>query len=81
MEGKLFIAGALLGMVGGALLVAHSVKARSMIKEGEKRFSKKPKIYAKTLKKRKTEKTKARKRNYRLKKKEAGNFARFLFCL
>ncbi len=50
MEGKLFIAGALLGMVGGALLVAHSVKARSMIKEGEKKIQQKAEDLCKNFK-------------------------------
>lgn len=41
MESKLFIAGILIGTVGGALLVAHSVKARSTIKECEKKIQQK----------------------------------------
>ena len=50
MEGKLFVAGALLGMVGGALLVAHSVKARSMIKESEKKIQQKAEDLCKNFK-------------------------------
>ena len=37
-------------MVGGALLVAHSVKARSMIKEGEKKIQQKAEDLCKNFK-------------------------------
>lgn len=36
-----FIAGAMLGMLGGALIVANSVKARQMIKEGQEKVMEK----------------------------------------
>lgn len=50
MDGKLFIAGVLIGMTGGALLVAHSVKARSAVKECEKKIQQKAEDLCKNFK-------------------------------
>ncbi len=36
-----FLAGILLGMLGGAVLVTNSVKAREVVKDGQKEIKKK----------------------------------------
>ena len=41
MDGKTFILGLSLGMLGGALIVAHSHKARQIVRDTEEQFRKK----------------------------------------
>ena len=41
METKMFLVGLALGMVGGALIVANSKKARSMVRESQEQVRKK----------------------------------------
>ena len=41
MEGKAFIYGLCLGMIGGALLVANSQKVRKMVKDSQEIIQKK----------------------------------------
>lgn len=41
MEGKMFITGLLLGMVGGAIIVANSHKARQLVKDGQEEICRK----------------------------------------
>lgn len=35
MDGKIFVCGLIMGMIGGALIVANSHKARQIIKDGQ----------------------------------------------
>ncbi len=46
-----FLTGVLLGMIGGAVLVTNSVKARQMIKEGQTEVRKKVSEISKPKKK------------------------------
>ena len=41
MDGKMFLIGLSLGMLGGALIVANSHKARRMVKESQEQLRKK----------------------------------------
>ena len=41
MDGKMFILGLSLGMVGGALIVANSHKARTIVRDTEEQIRKK----------------------------------------
>lgn len=41
MDGKMFCLGLAVGMLGGALIVANSHKARHLIKDGQDKISKK----------------------------------------
>ncbi len=41
MDGKMFILGLSLGMIGGALIVANSHKARKMVRDTEEQIRKK----------------------------------------
>ncbi len=46
-----FLAGIILGMLGGAVLVTNSVKAREVVKDGQKEIQKKVAEMGKTKKK------------------------------
>ncbi len=41
MDAKMFLLGLTLGMVGGALIVANSKKARAVVKESQEQIRKK----------------------------------------
>ena len=41
MDGKYFCIGLALGMVGGAIIVANSTKARQMVKDGQSEIRRK----------------------------------------
>ena len=41
MDGKFFCVGLALGMIGGALIVANSHKARQLVKEGQESIRRK----------------------------------------
>ena len=41
MDGKMFLIGLSLGMLGGALIVANSQKARRMVKDSQEQLRKK----------------------------------------
>ena len=47
MDSKMFIVGLALGMVGGALIVANSQKARQAVKNGQEQISRKAEEMAK----------------------------------
>lgn len=41
MDGKMFILGLSLGMIGGALIVANSHRARCLVRDSQEHFKKK----------------------------------------
>ncbi|MBQ3234878.1 MAG: hypothetical protein IJA97_01830 [Clostridia bacterium] len=41
MDGKMFILGLSLGMIGGAILVANSYKARKLVRDSQEQIRKK----------------------------------------